>query len=101
MIPMLAAGGLMIMMGLALWRLFAGPTLHDRLLAAHLFAIGACVLLAALAVAARRPDWVDAGIAFALAAFVAAAASCKFLRYRSFQSALAPSPAADSEGANA
>jgi multicomponent Na+:H+ antiporter subunit F len=81
---------LMIAMALTAARLFVGPTLHDRLLAAHCFALGACMLIAALAAAARRPDWADVAVALCLADFVVLAAACKFLRYRSFQTALAP-----------
>jgi multicomponent Na+:H+ antiporter subunit F len=99
-IALAAVIGLMITTALFLVRLFAGPTLHDRLLAAHCFAVSACLLIAALAAAARRPDWIDVGLALALCAFVVLAAACKFLRYRSFQTALAPlRNASASEGA--
>jgi multicomponent Na+:H+ antiporter subunit F len=90
MIAMLASGGIMLVMALVLARLLAGPTLHDRLLAAHAFTLCACLLVASLAVGARRPDWADVGIALALGEFVVLAAACKFLRYRTFQPALAP-----------
>jgi multicomponent Na+:H+ antiporter subunit F len=87
-----AASGLALLTALFMVRLFIGPTLHDRLLAAQCVAVNACLLIAALATAAKRPDWVDAAIAMALGAFVVLAAGCKFLRYRSFQTALSPAP---------
>ncbi|MBL8548415.1 MAG: cation:proton antiporter [Hyphomonadaceae bacterium] len=90
MIAISAAGVIAAAMALALVRLFLGPTLHDRLLAAYAFALFACALVAAIAAAARRPDFVDVAIAMALGVFVLLTAAAKFLRYRSFQTALAP-----------
>jgi multicomponent Na+:H+ antiporter subunit F len=80
-----AIAGLGALAALFSVRLFIGPTLHDRLLAAQSVALMVCLAIAALAVAAGRPDWVDAAIAAALGAFAALAAACKFLRDRSFQ----------------
>lgn len=99
MIAIFLAGGVVFVMALALWRVFAGPTLHDRLLAAYFFALAACALIAAIAAAARRPELADVAIGLALGAFAMLAAATKFLRYRSFPSALAPRQSEEGAGA--
>lgn len=85
MIALGAAAGAVIVLLLALVRLFAGPTLHDRALAAYSVMQRAALACAALAVAAGRPDWVEAAIALMFAAFVFNAAMLKAMRARTFQ----------------
>jgi multicomponent Na+:H+ antiporter subunit F len=82
-----AAAGFALLLGLV--RLFAGPTLHDRALAAKTVMIRAALVCAALAVAAGRQDWIDVAIALVLGALIIMVAVVKVFRARSFQSALA------------
>lgn len=84
-----AASGLVLALALILARLFVGPTLHDRILAAHAFALKAALLIAALAVAAGARAWIDLAIVLVLVDFVIVAAALKFLRYRTLQAPLA------------
>ncbi len=80
-----AAGGVIIVIGLTLLRMFAGPTLYDRALSATAVATKVALVCAALAVAAGRPDWIDVSFAMVLATIVAQVAIVKFFRARSFQ----------------
>jgi multicomponent Na+:H+ antiporter subunit F len=80
-----AAVGAAVAMAMALLRLFAGPTLYDRLLAANAAGWKAALVCAALAVAAAQPAWLDAAIALLLAIYVTNAAVLKFFRARTFQ----------------
>lgn len=85
MIALAAAIGAAIAMGLALLRLFAGPTLYDRTLAANAVGWKAALACAALAVAAGQPAWLDVAFALLFALYVANAAVLKFFRARTFQ----------------
>ena len=84
-IAIAAAAGVAGALALALARLFAGPTLYDRTLAANSAAAKAALICAALAVAAGRADWIDAAFALFLSVFVANVAIVKFFRARTFQ----------------
>lgn len=89
MIALVAALGVLAMAMLLLVRLFAGPTLHDRAMAANLIGVLAALACAALGVAARNAAWVDVALALMFAALLSAAAAMKFFRTRSFQPPLA------------
>jgi multicomponent Na+:H+ antiporter subunit F len=89
MIALAAAAGVAITLALALVRLFAGPTLHDRTLAASAAIVRAALIAAAIAVSAGQAAWIDAAIALALGAFVVNTAVLKFFRARTFQAPLA------------
>lgn len=91
MIALGAAAGAGVALLLALLRLFAGPTLHDRALAVYGVMQRAALACAALAVAAGRTDWLDAALALLFAAFVLNAAMLKAARARTFQAPLARS----------
>jgi multicomponent Na+:H+ antiporter subunit F len=88
MIAIIAAVGASLVLLLALVRLFAGPTLYDRTLAASGAAQKAALICAALAVAAGRSDWLDAAFALVLSVFVFNAIVLKFFRSRTFQAPL-------------
>ncbi len=91
MIAWIVALALMLLIALACVRLFLGPTLYDRALAAHAILLLAALALAALGAAMSTPTLVDAAIALIGADLVLAAAILKFFRARSFQpSMLAP-----------
>jgi multicomponent Na+:H+ antiporter subunit F len=89
MIGIAAAIGVCVLMAPTLLRLFAGPTLHDRALAANTIVLQAALVCAALAVAAGRADWTDAAFALVLGAFVTHAAMLKFFRAGTFQAPMA------------
>lgn len=80
-----AAVGAAIAAGLALLRLFAGPTLYDRAMAANAVAAKAGVICAAVAVVAGRAAWIDAAFALVLGVFVTNVAIVKFFRAGTFQ----------------
>ncbi len=73
---------------LAMLRLFAGPTLHDRALALKTILVRAALICAAVAVAAGRSDWLDVAIAVLLAAIILVLAIAKVFRARTFQAPL-------------
>lgn len=77
--------------GLAMARLFLGPTLHDRALGAVGATTHAALLCGALGLAFGQPRFVDVAFALLVGALIAAAAFLKFFRARSFQPALTPS----------
>jgi multicomponent Na+:H+ antiporter subunit F len=89
MIALIVAAGAALALLTGLVRLFAGPTLYDRALSAKTIAVRAALVCAALAVAGRRSDWVDAAIALALGALVVMTAVAKAFRARTFQAPLA------------
>lgn len=91
MIAIIAAAALTLALGLSSPRLFSGPTLYDRTLAAASVTIKASLIGAAAAAAAGRADWVDAALALLFAALVTNAAVLKFFRARTFQAPLARS----------
>lgn len=95
MIALAAAGGAFAALILSLIRLFAGPTLYDRALAANTIVVKAVLISAAVAVAANRAEWLDATLAFAFALIAMNAAVLKVFRLRTFQ----PPLARDGEGA--
>ena len=84
-----AAAAAMAALALALLRLFAGPTLYDRNLAANAITMYAALICACGAVAAGRTDGVDVALALLLGSFVVNVAVLKFFRTRTFQAPLA------------
>lgn len=90
MIALALAAGAAIALLLALFRLMAGPTLHDRALAAKTLIMRVVMICAALAVAAAEPAWLDVALALMLGALVLMAAVLKVFRARTFQAPLAP-----------
>jgi len=89
MIALIASIGVAAVLVLSAVRLLAGPTLHDRLLAANAVGVKVCVICAAAAVAANRSDWLDVSLALAFALLTVNAAAAKFFRTRSFQPPIA------------
>jgi multicomponent Na+:H+ antiporter subunit F len=90
--------GLVAAMALMLARLFAGPTLYDRVLAVNSFGTKTVLFLAVFAFLIGRPDAIDIALLYALINFVATIAILKFFRFRAFSLALARS---DSEATGA
>lgn len=89
MIAIIVAGAVGFALALALPRLFSGPTLYDRALAASVVVLRAALACAALAVAGGEAAWVEVAIVLVFAALVLNAAVLKFFRARSFQPPLA------------
>lgn len=88
MIALIAATTVALLLILSCVRLFTGPTLYDRTLAANGAALKAAVICAALGVAFSRADWIDVAFALVLCVLVLNAALLKFFRARTFQAPL-------------
>ncbi|BDW99985.1 monovalent cation/H+ antiporter complex subunit F [Maricaulis maris] len=85
----LVAIGIAVAMAIMLARLFAGPTLYDRVLAANSFGTKTVLFLLVFAALVGRQDAIDIALLYALINFVATIAILKFFRYRSLEIALA------------
>jgi multicomponent Na+:H+ antiporter subunit F len=81
--------GLIGAMALMLARLFAGPSLYDRVLAVNSFGTKTVLFLAVFSFVIGRPDGVDIALLYALINFVSTIAILKFFRFRAFSLALA------------
>ena len=84
------AGAVAISMALMLARLFAGPTLYDRVLAVNSFGTKTVIFITVFALLTGRGDAVDIAVLYALLNFIATIAVLKFFRYRSLEVALSP-----------
>lgn len=73
-----AAAALLVTMGLVLLRAVLGPTVHDRILAANAFGTKTVLLLALIAFATERLDFLDLAIAYSLLNFVGTLALLSF-----------------------
>ncbi len=71
-----------ISMVLVLIRLFAGPTLYDRVLSVNLFGTYTVLLIGLVGFLTSRPDFLDIALLYALINFVGTIAVLKFFRYR-------------------
>ena len=83
MMFIVAAAALLISMGLLLVRLYAGPTLYDRVLATNAFGTQTVLFIGVLGFLTGRPDFLDIALLYALINFVGTIAILKFFRYRS------------------
>jgi multicomponent Na+:H+ antiporter subunit F len=77
-----AALAVFVAMVLMLVRLFAGPTLYDRVLALNLFGTHTVLFIGILGFLTGRPDFLDIALLYALINFVGTIAILKFFRYR-------------------
>ena len=89
LINFIIALGLAVAMAIMLARLFAGPSLYDRVLAVNSFGTKTVLFLLVFAAIAGRQDAIDIALLYALINFVATIAILKFFRYRSLEIALA------------
>jgi len=80
---LVAAIALFISMVMVLTRLYAGPTVYDRVLALNSFGTLTVLFIAVLGFLNGRPDFLDIAILYALINFVGTIAILKFFRYRS------------------
>lgn len=73
---------LFIAMVLVLIRLYAGPTLYDRVLAVNSFGTHTVLFIGALGFLTGRPDFLDIALLYALINFVGTITILKYFRYR-------------------
>ena len=78
----IAAIALFIGMVLVLYRLFAGPTLYDRVIALNSFGTHTVLFIGVIGFLYGRPDFLDIALLYALINFVGTIAVLKFFRYR-------------------
>jgi multicomponent Na+:H+ antiporter subunit F len=71
---------LLVTLALALTRVFLGPTVFDRALAANAMGTVAMLLLAVLQFLTGRPDFTDLALVYGLLNIVGTIALLKFLR---------------------
>ena len=81
MMFVVAALALLVTMGLALVRAYAGPTLYDRILAVNAFGTKTVLMIAVLGFLMGRPDFLDIALVYALINFIGTIAVLKFFRY--------------------
>jgi multicomponent Na+:H+ antiporter subunit F len=77
-----ASIALFVSMILVLVRLYAGPSLYDRVLAVNSFGTLTVLFIAVLGFLNGRPDFLDIALLYALINFVGTIAILKFFRYR-------------------
>ncbi len=77
-----AAFSLFVAMAMVLFRLYAGPTLYDRVLAVNSFGTQTVLFIGVLGFLTGRPDFLDIALLYALINFVGTIAILKFFRYR-------------------
>lgn len=78
----IAIVALIVAMMLLLIRLFAGPTLYDRVLAVNTFGTCTVLFIGVSGFYFNRPDFLDIALLYALINFVGTLAILKFFRYR-------------------
>lgn len=79
---LVAAVALFLAMIMVLIRLYKGPTLYDRVLAANAFGTKTVLFIAVLGFLNGRPDFLDIALLYALINFIGTIAVLKFFRYR-------------------
>ena len=77
-----AACAIMVGLLLVLARAFLGPTTWDRILAVNTVGTKTVILLAVLGFLARRPEFLDIAVVYALLNFIATVAVLKFVQHR-------------------
>jgi multicomponent Na+:H+ antiporter subunit F len=89
MTALAAAIGVGVALLLCAVRLFSGPTLYDRTLAANGVIIKVAIIVAAAGVVTARGEYIDVALAFVLGCVVVNVAVLKFFRSRTLQAPLA------------
>ena len=79
-----ATGAVLIAMGLALIRAWAGPTVFDRILALNAFGTKTVLLIAVIGFLSGRPDFLDLALVYALMNFIGVIAVLRFSKYGHF-----------------
>lgn len=83
---LVAAIALFFSMGLVLVRLYAGPTVYDRVLAANSFGTYTVLFIGVVGFLSGRPDFLDIALLYALINFVGTIAILKYFRFRFLKS---------------
>lgn len=78
MIFVVAGIAILLTMGMALVRIMAGPTLHDRILATNVFGTKTVLIIAVIGFLSGRPEFIDVAIVYALINFIGIVAVLKF-----------------------
>lgn len=73
---------LFVALTLVLIRLFAGPSLYDRVLALNSFGTHTVLFIGVIGFLTGRPDFLDIALLYALINFIGTIAILKFFRYR-------------------
>ena len=73
---------LFISMILILFRMFAGPSLYDRVISANAFGTYTVMFIGVLGFLTGRPDFLDIALLYALINFIGTIAVLKYFRYR-------------------
>mgnify|MGYP001273470344 FL=1 len=79
-----ATGAVLVAMGLALIRAWAGPTVFDRILALNAFGTKTVLLIAVIGFLSGRPDFLDLALVYALMNFIGVIAVLRFSKYGHF-----------------
>ena len=87
-----AAIAVFISMIFVLIRLFAGPTLYDRVLAVNSFGTHTVLMIGIMGFLFGRPDFLDIALLYALINFVGTIAILKYFRYRAIGDNLRVAP---------
>ena len=74
---------LLIVMGIALFRAFMGPTLYDRILAVNTFGTKTVLFIAVIDFLSGRPAFLDIAIVYALINFISVIGILRFFEYSS------------------
>ncbi|MDJ0614003.1 MAG: cation:proton antiporter [Rhizobiaceae bacterium] len=82
MMFLIATIALFVGMCLVLARLYAGPSLYDRVLAANAFGTFTVMFIGVLGFLMERPEFLDIALLYALINFVGTIAVLKYFRYR-------------------
>ena len=82
MMFLVALGALFVAMVMVLVRLYAGPSVYDRVLSLNLFGTHTVLFIGVLGFLTDRPDFLDIALLYALINFVGTIAVLKFFRYR-------------------
>lgn len=77
---LIAAVAILATMALALTRAILGPSVYDRVLAVNMFGTKTVLLLAIMAFAAGRTDFLDLALAYALINFIGVLAVLWFVK---------------------
>ncbi|CAA6808881.1 MAG: Multiple resistance and pH regulation protein F precursor [uncultured Thiotrichaceae bacterium] len=70
---------LLVVMGVALVRAFAGPSVYDRILAVNMFGTKTVLFLAVFGFFTGRPDFLDIALVYALINFIGVIAVLRFV----------------------
>ena len=81
---------LLAAMILALARLYTGPTLYDRVLAANAFGTKTVLMIGVMGFLTGRPDFLDISLLYALLNFIGTIAVLKSFRYHTLGDRVEP-----------